>query len=153
MTHISICVKWFLSRNHLVLIMMYSFWCIHFDIGCCRPIPSDVNLQKERPVSLILEGHGDHYVKLLFSNFFFFVLSYILCAVEVGCMSFPLEGHGDHFVKLGMQWCKRLGENETYYIHFVLFLIWVVVDPSPCCCRPQTFVKIFFFFYLIFYVV
>ncbi len=30
-----------------------------------------------------------------------------------------------------MQWCKRLGENETYYIHFVLFLILVVVDPSP----------------------
>jgi hypothetical protein len=28
-----------------------------------------------------------------------------------------------------MQWCKRLGENETCYIHFVLFLIFG-------CCRP-----------------
>jgi hypothetical protein len=38
---------------------------IHFDIGCCRPIPSNVNLKKERPVCIFftLEGHGDHYVK------------------------------------------------------------------------------------------
>ncbi|EFX64496.1 hypothetical protein DAPPUDRAFT_316583 [Daphnia pulex] len=50
-----------------------------------KPIPSDVNLQKERPVSFMLEGHGDHHV---------------------GFMAFPLEGHGDHCVKLVMQWCK-----------------------------------------------
>ena len=29
----------------------------HFDIFCCRPIPSNVNL------SFNFEGHGDHYVK------------------------------------------------------------------------------------------
>jgi hypothetical protein len=54
-------------------------------------------------------------------------------------MSFPLEGHGDHYVKLVMQWCKRLGENETCYIHFVLFLILVIVDPSPTAstCRRK----------------
>jgi hypothetical protein len=33
----------------------------HFDIGFCRPIPSNANLKKERPVciSFMLEGHGD----------------------------------------------------------------------------------------------
>ncbi len=33
---------------------------INFDIVCCRPIPSNVNLQKERPVcmSFTFEGHG-----------------------------------------------------------------------------------------------
>jgi hypothetical protein len=33
---------------------------IHFDIGFCGPIPSNVNLKKERPVciSFTLEGHG-----------------------------------------------------------------------------------------------
>jgi hypothetical protein len=38
-----------------------------------------------------------------------------------------------------MQWCKRLGENETCYIHFVLFLILVIVDPSPTAstCRRK----------------
>jgi hypothetical protein len=38
---------------------------IHFDIGFCRPIPSNVNLKKERPVCIFftLEGHGDHNVK------------------------------------------------------------------------------------------
>jgi hypothetical protein len=38
---------------------------IHFDIGFCRPIPSNVNLKKERPVciSFTLEGHGDLKVK------------------------------------------------------------------------------------------
>ncbi len=39
---------------------------INFEIVFCRPIPSNVNLQKERPVcmSFPFEGHGDHYVKL-----------------------------------------------------------------------------------------
>jgi hypothetical protein len=34
---------------------------IHFDIGFCRPIPSNVNLKKERPffIFFTLEGHGD----------------------------------------------------------------------------------------------
>ncbi len=38
---------------------------IHFDIGFCRPIPSNANLKKERPVCIFftLEGHGDHTVK------------------------------------------------------------------------------------------
>jgi hypothetical protein len=33
--------------------------------GFCRPIPSNVNLKKEKPVciSFIFEGHGNHYVK------------------------------------------------------------------------------------------
>jgi hypothetical protein len=37
-----------------------SLFGIHFDIGFCRPIPSNVNLKKERPVciSFTLEGHG-----------------------------------------------------------------------------------------------
>jgi hypothetical protein len=37
---------------------------IHFHF--CRPIPSNVNLKKERPVCISsnLEGHGDHFVKL-----------------------------------------------------------------------------------------
>jgi hypothetical protein len=38
---------------------------IYFDIGFCRPIPSNANLKKKRPVciSFTLEGHGDHNVK------------------------------------------------------------------------------------------
>jgi hypothetical protein len=38
---------------------------IHFDFGFCRPIPSNVNLKKERPVciSFTFEGHGDHSLR------------------------------------------------------------------------------------------
>jgi hypothetical protein len=38
---------------------------IHFDVGFCRPIPSNVNLKKERPffIFFTLEGHGDLKVK------------------------------------------------------------------------------------------
>ncbi len=40
--------------SHLVFILIFGF---------CRPIPSNVNLKKERPVCISIEGHGDHYVK------------------------------------------------------------------------------------------
>jgi hypothetical protein len=33
------------------------------DIGLGRPIPSNFILQKERPVCISIEGHGDHYVE------------------------------------------------------------------------------------------
>ncbi|EFX77727.1 hypothetical protein DAPPUDRAFT_247288 [Daphnia pulex] len=52
-----------------------------------RPIPSNVNLQKERPVCIAfkLEGHGDHYS---LGN---------LQKERPVCMAFKLEGHGDHY--------------------------------------------------------
>ncbi len=42
--------------SYLVFILILVF---------CRPIPSNVNLKKEKPVciSFTFEGHGDHYVK------------------------------------------------------------------------------------------
>jgi hypothetical protein len=48
------------SRYNRCKVKQFGF---HFDIGFCRPIPSNVILQKERPVCISIEGHGDHYVK------------------------------------------------------------------------------------------
>ncbi|EFX76553.1 hypothetical protein DAPPUDRAFT_248877 [Daphnia pulex] len=52
-----------------------------------KPIPNNVNLQKERPVSFTLEGHGDHYTHPQQRQ------------PAEGKASFPsIEGHGDHYV-------------------------------------------------------
>jgi hypothetical protein len=48
------------SRYNSRKVKLFGF---HFDIGFCRPIPSNFILQKERPVCISIEDHGDHYVK------------------------------------------------------------------------------------------
>ncbi|EFX83914.1 hypothetical protein DAPPUDRAFT_239025 [Daphnia pulex] len=72
-----------------------------------NPSPSNVKMQKERPVcmSLTLEGHGDHYVKRAMQ-----------CRPipqqrqnaegKASLHVFLIEGHGDLYVKRVMQWCR-----------------------------------------------
>ncbi|EFX86157.1 hypothetical protein DAPPUDRAFT_97988 [Daphnia pulex] len=65
------------------------------------PIPSNVNLQKERAVymSFTLEGHRDLLRKRPIPS------KVNLQKEESVCMSFTLEGHGDHYEKRVM-WCR-----------------------------------------------
>ncbi|EFX60994.1 LOW QUALITY PROTEIN: hypothetical protein DAPPUDRAFT_274845 [Daphnia pulex] len=64
------------------------------------PSPSNVKIQKERPVcmSLTLEGHGDHYVKRAMQWCRDPSPSNVKMQKERPvCMSFIIEGHGDHY--------------------------------------------------------
>jgi hypothetical protein len=53
-----------LDKELLIKLRLSFLVFILDDIGFCRPIPSNVILQKERPVCISIEGHGDHYLKL-----------------------------------------------------------------------------------------
>ncbi|EFX85148.1 hypothetical protein DAPPUDRAFT_314314 [Daphnia pulex] len=57
------------------------------NVKCCRPIPSNVNLQKESPVCMpfTFEGHRDHYTHPQQRQ-----------PAEPVFLSLALEGHGDH---------------------------------------------------------
>ncbi|EFX68548.1 hypothetical protein DAPPUDRAFT_259992 [Daphnia pulex] len=74
---------------------------IQMSIGI-KPIPNNVNQQKERTVciSFMLEGHGDHYEKLLILWCRDPSPAHVNVQKErLVCMAFKIEGHGDHNLK------------------------------------------------------
>ncbi|EFX80423.1 hypothetical protein DAPPUDRAFT_243662 [Daphnia pulex] len=80
--HFWLCV----DRTHV-----WYEWCVNL------PIPSNVILQKERPVLFfLLEGHGDHYLKRVMQP----IPSNVNLQKE-RTFSFTFEGHGDHYERKG----------------------------------------------------
>ncbi|EFX88129.1 hypothetical protein DAPPUDRAFT_234884 [Daphnia pulex] len=76
-----------------------------------RPIPSNVNLQKERPVCMsFLRARRSRTRGLLHPSP---ATSTCRRKGQQFALSLTLEGHGDHYEKRVMQWCKRLGRRAA----------------------------------------